>query len=152
MSCIPIDTKEKYCILSSIVCTILHGNDAEIFPAHYTWKVTEKGFQMASMMNKLAMINSCEIIIEKLKYFFAKNHCEIQVRTILACTLYSIKYSRFAQHISLLDIHLSTSKNKDPSTGHKKAGRTACLVSLAAWLPCKPVCLNSLPAFFCAHY
>ncbi len=39
-------------------------NDAEIFPAHYTWKVAEKGL-MASMMNKLAMINSCEIIIEK---------------------------------------------------------------------------------------
>jgi hypothetical protein len=41
-------------------------NDAEIFPAHYTWKGTEKGFKMASMMNKLAMmINSCEIILEK---------------------------------------------------------------------------------------
>ncbi len=40
-------------------------NDVEIFPAHYTWKVTEKGFKMASMMNKLAMINSCEIILEK---------------------------------------------------------------------------------------
>jgi hypothetical protein len=36
-------------------------NDAEIFPEHYTWKVAEKGF----MMNKLAMINSCEIILEK---------------------------------------------------------------------------------------
>jgi hypothetical protein len=32
-------------------------NDAEIFPAHYTWKVTEKGLKMASMINKLAMIN-----------------------------------------------------------------------------------------------
>jgi hypothetical protein len=40
-------------------------NDAEIFPAHYTWKVTEKWFKMASLMNKLAMINSCEIILEK---------------------------------------------------------------------------------------
>jgi hypothetical protein len=40
----------------------------------------------ASMMNKLAMINSCEIILEK--YFF----CEIQVGTILLCTSYSIKY------------------------------------------------------------
>jgi hypothetical protein len=39
-------------------------NDAEIFPADYTSKVTEKGFKMASMMNKLAMINSCEIIHE----------------------------------------------------------------------------------------
>jgi hypothetical protein len=36
-------------------------NDAEIFPVHHTWKVAEK----ASMMNKLAMINSCEIILEK---------------------------------------------------------------------------------------
>jgi hypothetical protein len=68
-------------------------NDAEIFPAHYTRKETEKGFKMASMVNKLAMINSCEIIIEKYIYiFFAKNHCEIQVRTILVCLLYLIKY------------------------------------------------------------
>jgi hypothetical protein len=40
-------------------------NDAEIFPPHCTWKVTEKGFKMAFMMNTLAMINSCEIILEK---------------------------------------------------------------------------------------
>ncbi len=40
-------------------------NDAEIFPAHYAWKVAEKGLKMASMMNKLAMINSCEIILKK---------------------------------------------------------------------------------------
>jgi hypothetical protein len=40
-------------------------NDAEIFPAHYTWKVAEEGFTIASMMNKLATLNSCEIIIEK---------------------------------------------------------------------------------------
>ncbi len=40
-------------------------NDAEIFPVDYTCKVAEKGFKMACMMNKLAMINSCEIILEK---------------------------------------------------------------------------------------
>jgi hypothetical protein len=40
-------------------------NAAEIFPAHYTWKGAEKGFKMTFMMNKLAMINSCEIILEK---------------------------------------------------------------------------------------
>jgi hypothetical protein len=40
-------------------------NDAEIFHAYYTWKVAEKGFKVPSMMNKLAMINSCEIILEK---------------------------------------------------------------------------------------
>ncbi len=39
-------------------------NDAEIIPVHCTWKVAEKGFKMASMMNKLAMINSYEIILE----------------------------------------------------------------------------------------
>jgi len=40
-------------------------NYAGIFPAHYTWKVVEKGFKMAFIMNKLAMIKSCEIILEK---------------------------------------------------------------------------------------
>jgi hypothetical protein len=40
-------------------------NDADIFLAHYTWKVAEKGFKMAFMMNKLAMINSCETILKK---------------------------------------------------------------------------------------
>jgi hypothetical protein len=40
-------------------------NDAEIFPVDYICKVAEKGFKMACMMNKLAMINSCEIILEK---------------------------------------------------------------------------------------
>jgi hypothetical protein len=40
-------------------------NDAEIFPAQYSRKVTEKGFKIAFMMNKLAMINFCEIILEK---------------------------------------------------------------------------------------
>jgi hypothetical protein len=68
-------------------------NDAEIFAAHYTWKVAEKGLKMASMMNKLAMINSCEIILEIFN-FFAKSHCEIQARTLLVCALYSIKYSK----------------------------------------------------------
>jgi hypothetical protein len=40
-------------------------NDAEIFSAHYTWKVAEKGFKLACMMIKPAMINLCEIILEK---------------------------------------------------------------------------------------
>jgi hypothetical protein len=40
-------------------------NYAEISPGHYTWKVAEKGFKMAFMMNKLAMINFSEIILKK---------------------------------------------------------------------------------------
>ncbi len=40
-------------------------NYAEIFPVHSSWKVAEKGFKMTCMINKLAMINSCEIILEK---------------------------------------------------------------------------------------
>jgi hypothetical protein len=47
------------------VCTFYSENDPEIFPARYTWKAAEKGFKMAFMMNKLAMIKSCEIILEK---------------------------------------------------------------------------------------
>jgi hypothetical protein len=50
----------------SIVHTFFYmENDSEILLEHYTWKVAEKGFKMASMMNKLAMVNSCEIILEK---------------------------------------------------------------------------------------
>jgi hypothetical protein len=45
-------------------------NGAEIFPAHYTWKVAEKGCKMASMINKLAMVNYCEIILEKLNQIY----------------------------------------------------------------------------------
>ncbi len=56
---------DTYHILSSIVHTIYIENDAEMFPVRYTWKVAEKGFKMAFMMNKLAMNNSCEIILEK---------------------------------------------------------------------------------------
>jgi hypothetical protein len=40
-------------------------NDAEKFPAHYTWRVAKKGFTMASMMDKLQMINCFEIIFQK---------------------------------------------------------------------------------------
>jgi hypothetical protein len=47
------------------VRTFYNENDAEIFPAHYSWKVAEKGFKKAFMMKKLAMINSREIILEK---------------------------------------------------------------------------------------
>ncbi len=56
---------DVYHILSSIVRNFFIENNVEIFPAHYTWKVAEKGFMMAFMMNKLAIINSCKIILEK---------------------------------------------------------------------------------------
>jgi hypothetical protein len=49
---------------------------------------------MAFEMNKLAMNDSCEITVEKYKYFFlANNYFEIQVHTLLVCALYLIKYS-----------------------------------------------------------
>ncbi len=42
-----------------IWCALFYiENAAEILPGHYTWKVAEKGFKMAFMMNQLAMINS----------------------------------------------------------------------------------------------
>jgi hypothetical protein len=62
-----LQKKDKmYRILLSIVHAFYMENDDEKFPAHYTWKVAEQGFKMASMMNKLAIINSCEISLEKL--------------------------------------------------------------------------------------
>jgi hypothetical protein len=77
-------------------------------------QVAEKGFNMAFMMNKLAMINSCEIILEK--NIFAQNYCEIQVRTILVCTFYSIKYSiemnRGHIHKTLFPSYLTNEPNK----------------------------------------
>jgi hypothetical protein len=79
-------------------------NDAEIFPAHYSWKVAEKWFKMASMMNKLAM-NYCEIILEKYNNFFDKNHCEIQAHTILVCTLYLIKYGNLMALLIRCPLH-----------------------------------------------
>jgi len=39
-------------VFYQVQCKLLYiENDAEIFPAHHTWKVAEKGFKMAFMMN-----------------------------------------------------------------------------------------------------
>jgi hypothetical protein len=58
--------KELITVFYWVYCALLYiENDAEVFPAHYTCKVAEKGFKMAFMMNKLAMINFCEIILYK---------------------------------------------------------------------------------------
>ena len=43
----------RHHILLSTVCIFYIENDAEIFPAHYTWKLAEKGFKMVFMINKL---------------------------------------------------------------------------------------------------
>jgi hypothetical protein len=94
---------------------------------HYTWKVAEKRFKIAFMMNKHAMIISFEIIFEKQKYFFfAKNHHEIQVYT-----LYSIKYStleKIGAHrsgIKSLVLSLSTGLAlNQKSKRYKKSGFT----------------------------
>ncbi len=53
-------------VFYQVKCTLFYiENDAEIYPLHYTWKVAEKGLKIALMMNKLAMISSFEIILEK---------------------------------------------------------------------------------------
>jgi hypothetical protein len=49
-----------------------------------------------------------KITLEKQKYFFAKNHCEIQLCTILVCALYSIKYCTHYLCLSL-SLHISCS-------------------------------------------
>ncbi len=55
-------------IFYKVQCALFYiENDAEIFPVHYTWNVAEKGFKIVfmMMMNKLTMIISIEIILEK---------------------------------------------------------------------------------------
>ncbi len=55
-----------YTIFYQVQCARFYiENVAEIFPANFTWKVAEKGFKTAFVINKLAMITSCEIIVEK---------------------------------------------------------------------------------------
>jgi hypothetical protein len=60
-------TNAKLSVPSSIQYSALFyiENASEIFPAHYTRKVAEKGFKMAFMTNILAMNDSCEIIVKK---------------------------------------------------------------------------------------
>ncbi len=61
-----VENKTLCTVFFQVQCALfLIENDAEIFPAHYTWKVAEKGFKMAFMTNNLAMINFWEIILEK---------------------------------------------------------------------------------------
>jgi hypothetical protein len=84
-----LEKDHLFTVFYQVYCALFYiENIAEIFPAHYTWKVAEKGFTMSLMTNKDAVVDSC-----KNKIFFPKNHFEIQERTIIVCTLYSIKYS-----------------------------------------------------------
>jgi hypothetical protein len=49
-------------------------NDAKIFPVHYTWKVTEKGLNIASKMNNLAMIILVKLFLKnKINFFCQKS-------------------------------------------------------------------------------
>ncbi len=58
-----------FTVFYQVQCALFYIESyGEIFPAHYTWKAAEKGFKMAFMMNKLAMINSCKIMLEKKKF------------------------------------------------------------------------------------
>ncbi len=55
-------------VFYKVKCTLSYiENDAEIFPAHYTWKVAEKGFKIALMMNKLAMIILVKLFLKNKK-------------------------------------------------------------------------------------
>ncbi len=70
-------------------------NDAEIFPVHYTWKVAEKGFKRWFLWRiNLRWLILVNLFLKNNINFFAKNHSEIQVRTVLVCALYSIKYGK----------------------------------------------------------
>ncbi len=53
-------------VFYQVQCALFYiENDAEILPVYYTFKVAVKGCKMAFMMNNIAMIHSCEVILEK---------------------------------------------------------------------------------------
>ncbi len=57
-----LENISKLTVFYQVQCALFYiENDA----AYYTWKIAEKWFMMAFMMNKLAMIISCKIILEK---------------------------------------------------------------------------------------
>jgi hypothetical protein len=76
---------------------------------------------MSFMMNKLAMNNTCEIILEN--FFFAKNHCKIQVHAILVCALYLIKYGDVLSKVFISIIIVS---NRDVQQTHLVPGPSKC--------------------------
>jgi hypothetical protein len=104
---------------------------------------------MAFMMNKLSMINSCEIILEKIKIFiFAKNHCEIQVHTVLVCTLYLIKYrmrSVIGPNVVLSQISSSTIQALESLNNQAQCYKTFYVRNLRMFVISKSV--RSLHAF-----
>ncbi len=60
-----------------------------------------------------------KLFLKNKNNFFAKNHCEIQVHTILVCTLYSIKNSNYMmemfarlKHSSLLKVSMNWAQNR----------------------------------------
>ena len=57
--------KKKFLLPPQSVDVLSRFIYTAVCPAHYTQKIVEKGFKIAFMMNKLAMIISFEIILEK---------------------------------------------------------------------------------------
>ncbi len=81
-----------YCISHQLVPFFteysVHFYKLKMMVKYFLQKVAEKGFKMAFMMNKLAMINSCEIILEE-----KKKSPKIIVK--FRCALYSyLHYTR----------------------------------------------------------
>jgi hypothetical protein len=82
-----------YRILSSIVCTFLHWKWCQHIPcALYIGWWLRRGLRWLLWWINLQRFNSCKIIHEIIYIFLSKKHCEMQVHTIIVCTLYSIKY------------------------------------------------------------
>ncbi len=81
-----------YHILSSIMCTFIHWKWCWNIPcALYMEGSWERVLRWLLWWINLQLLLILVKLLLKNKNF-AKNHCEIQVRTILVCALYSIKY------------------------------------------------------------
>jgi hypothetical protein len=119
----------KNCILLSKVRTFFIENDAEIF----IWHIIHGSLLTKDLRWLLWWINLQWLILVKLSLknknnFFAKYHCEIQVHTILVCTLYSIKYSKNRLVIELYIV--------DMQCGDKTSQQWKLVKSFVRWRVC----------------
>ncbi len=62
-------------------------------------RLLRKGLRWLLWWINLQFLIPMKLFLKNKNNSFAKNHCEIQVCTILVCTLYSIKYRKSARQL-----------------------------------------------------
>ncbi len=105
---LPLEPRDNYLILLS--------NSAQYFTLKMMLKYSLCTIQLRNGLRwllwwiNLQSLNLVKLFLKNKNNFFAKNHCEFQVRTILVCTLYTIKYGNKNMYFSFFQCFLSDTK------------------------------------------